>query len=535
MNDPASVLRMRAASTPDAPAYDFVDAAGKRLQALTYGELDRRAAAIAGLLAASTRPGDRVLLAFPAGLDFVAALFGCFYAGRLAVPVALPRGPRSADWARLAAIAQDCGFAAALGDNAARALLESFKPLEGRWLAMENAPKTAPTWEPPAAGAVALLQYTSGSTGTPKGVMVRHAGLVHNAQRVLRQVGPDRSTRSLSWLPHFHDMGLVGGIVMPMVGGFPASLMEPLAFLKRPLGWLRLISSGRYSASGGPSFAFAMCVERFDPEALRGVDLGCWRWAINGAEPINARVAARFIELFAPWGFRADAMSPGYGLAEATLSVTGVYERRPLLTRTVDDGTLAGRTLVGCGRVAPDLTLAVVEPASGRVLGDNEVGEIWVSDASVAAGYWNRPEETAATFGARLAAYPGREFLRTGDLGFLERGELYVTGRLKDLIIIDGRNLDPAEVEARVAAAVGLPATSALVAFTIDHAARSPELVIVIERPFFDAADLVGRVRAAVSELFHLRAERVVVVAPGAIPRTTSGKVRRRDARAALT
>jgi acyl-CoA synthetase (AMP-forming)/AMP-acid ligase II len=407
-----------------------------------------------------------------------------------------------------------------------------------------DAPETAPaaTVLPEAA----FLQYTSGSTGAPKGVVVTHANLWHNSGLIHRAFGHGPASLALGWLPPFHDMGLVGSILQPLFGGFPGVLMAPSSFLKRPLSWLQAISRFGATTSGGPNFAYDVCVSKLRPEAMEGVDLSRWRVAFNGAEPVRAATMARFAAAFAPWGFRAEAFYPCYGMAEATLIITGGRPDRPARTLRVNPDALAeghlalstgpeARELVSSGHVLGDQRLRVVDPLTHRPLPPGRVGEIWLSGPSVASGYWQRPD--GEDFAARLAGDEGESFLRTGDLGALWDGELLVTGRLKDVIIVDGANHYPQDLEwsaqqSHPALRADGGAAFALTDGAVEQVVLVHELQPAVAEADGDAA--IAAIRAALSLQHGLAAAAIVLLPPGGLPRTSSGKVRRRACRDAF-
>ena len=468
-------LRERARTEPDRLAYVFLQNGEDESGRLTVGELDRKARAIAAALnphppAPSPRgEGEtpRALLLYPPGLDFVAAFFGCLYAGVIAVPSPLPRLNRNAQ--RLQAMIADSGATIALTNAAlltkiARQLPELARL---RWLATDTIDNSlADTYLEPelSAESLAYLQYTSGSTSMPKGVMITHSNVLHNSASIHQSFGHTPDSRGLTWLPHFHDMGLIDGIIQPLYGGFPGILMLPVSFLQQPLRWLEAITRFQITHTGGPNFAYDLCVRRVNSEQRARLDLSSWRVAYNGAEPVRFETLQRFANEFRECGFRREAFYPAYGLAEATLKVTGGSSTAAPVTCTVRSDALeqhhvvetaseqdATRTLVGCGRAALDTEIEIVNIETSTHCEVNEVGEIWVRGPGVAPGYWSRPEETEAKFHARLAGATEKTYLRTGDLGFVRDGELFVTGRVKDLIIVRGRNLYPHDLELAVA------------------------------------------------------------------------------------
>ena len=520
------VLRRQAAEEPHRPAFSFLDASGTETEALTRGGLDARARTVAAALQEAGAAGERALLLHPPGLGFITSFLGCLYAGTVAVP-AYPPG-RNRPQARLRSIAADARARVVLAPasiaSGAAGLTEKVPELAGAlWIATDALdPGLADAWQETALGPAdpAFLQYTSGSTADPKGVVVTHGNLLHNEEAIRRAFGQSEASVVVGWLPLYHDMGLIGNVLQPLFSGSRAVLMAPLSFLQRPALWLEAISRYRATTSGGPNFAYDLCVRKVTEAEKAGLDLSGWTVAFNGAEPVRAETLERFAAAFAPCGFRREAFFPCYGLAEATLFVTG--------------GAPGSGEVVGCGRAAPDQTVAVVDPESGALLGTGQVGEVWVAGPSVAAGYWGRPEETERTFGARLAG-GGGPFLRTGDLGFLADGELFVTGRLKDLIILRGRNHYPQDFEWTAEASHPALRPGCGAAFSVDRDGEE-RLVILQEverRPAGDPAEIAETVRRAVAEEHEVAVEEVVLLRSGSILKTSSGKVRRAACRAA--
>ncbi len=549
----AEILDRRAAERPEKPVYTFLLDGEVESDRLSYAELAARARALAAELGGRVAPGERVLLLFPPGLELAVAFFACLYCGAVAVPAYPPRSRRALP--RLAAMVEDCR--PALGLASAAVLARSRAWFEGdlelapiAWLTLEEAAATAPsTWRPPAVdpGALAFLQYTSGSTAAPKGVMVTHANLLANQELIGRAFERHAGSVLVSWLPLYHDMGLIGNLLHTPFLGAHCVWMSPMAFLKRPARWLEAISRYQATTSGAPNFAYELAVARVPAEERARLDLSRWEVAFNGAEPVRAGTLERFAEAFAPAGFRREAFRPCYGLAEATLLVSGGGVGTPPVVRrfdarglaahradSVSDGDPSSRDLVGSGPVLAGTRVEIVDPATGLRLPPGEVGEIWVAGASVAAGYWQQPEQTVATFGARLADDAGAgTFLRTGDLGFLDSGELFITGRLKDLLIVRGRNVYPQDLE--LAAERSHPALAAggAAAFAVERGGNE-ELVLVAETGGLGDESpeaVVAAVRRALAEEHEVHAAEVVLIRAGTLPRTTSGKVQRRQCR----
>ncbi len=543
------VLRYWTEQKPDSVAFYFADGEGGE-QRLTYGQLTERSYRLASELVSRGLEGQRGLLMFPPGLDFITAFYGCLCAGMVAVPAFTPRRNRNVQ--RLQAISRDAGAQVALTvadvrDRASGMLDDTPSLRELDWLAVDELTGAAPdNWEPPEIDEeqLAVLQYTSGSTGTPKGVMLSHANIMSNVKYILYSFDPTRDGIGLSWLPTYHDMGLVGGVLQPLFFGRPNILMSPMAFLQKPIRWLRMISHYGVTISGGPNFAYDLCSQKVSAEEMEGVDLSSWEVAFNGAEPIRPTTLTAFTEKFAPFGFRPETFFPCYGMAETTLIVTGAYKSDvPVITSfdgnaldqhrviRVPSGHENERRLVGCGRIFPDEEVAIVEHETGVRLPEHQVGEIWIRSASVGQGYWNNPESTAATFRAQLSDPQAADqwFLRTGDLGFLADGQLYVTGRLKDLIIVRGVNRYPQDIERTVEQADSRLQAGAVGAFAVETD-NQERLIIVAEterRRRKDWTDVIDKVRRRVTAEHDLPPDGIVLVRFGSIPKTSSGKIQR--------
>ncbi|WP_394836410.1 amino acid adenylation domain-containing protein [Pendulispora rubella] len=538
------LLQCRAGERSSSHAYTFLADGESIAHSTTYGELDRRARVIASAMHSCARPGDRVLIVLPPGLDFIAAFFGCLYAGLVTVPVPLPQRRRGLP--RLLSIVRDCRPTVALS-NVPRP--PGFDDVH--WVSIDAIPDgTEDAWRPLPIqpGTLAFLQYTSGSTGTPKGVALTHGNLLQNERMIQRAFGQSDQSVIVGWLPPYHDMGLIGNILQPLYVGAPCIQMTPEHFLTNPLRWLSAISRYRGTTSGGPNFAFDLCVDKIAPEQRGTLDLSSWTVAFNGAEPVRKATLERFAKAFAGAGFRASAFVPCYGLAESTLLVSARTRSAPPIVRTVERAALEqGRAvlasddngavaqLVGCGPHDPAI-VKIVDPARAELRAAGEVGEIWVTGGSVAQGYWGRPEETAASFGVHLASSEGAgegPFLRTGDLGFVDDGELYVTGRLKDLIIVRGRNLYPQDIEACAEASSAEFGGGGAAAFAVEVGGEE-RLVVVEEcrtRPAEDLARAGTRVREAIASEHEVAVFALVFIRRGSLPRTTSGKVQRRACR----
>ena len=540
-------------------------------------ELDCQARSIGALLQSCIANGERALLLYPTGLEFIAAFFGCLYAGVIAVPLPPPNlAQPQRSLPRLRAIISDAQPSVVLTTSA---ILSSTEGLftqapelqKLRWVATDKvAGSLAQEWRDPAvtSNTLALLQYTSGSTAEPKGVMISHGNLLHNSAYIHRLFALVPDSVTVTWLPAFHDMGLTNGIIQPVYKGGPCYLMPPTSFLMRPVRWLQAISHYKATISGGPNFAYEMCTRRITAEQRETLDLSSWDVAYNGAEPIRADTMKQFAATFASCGFRSSAFHPCYGLAEATLLVSGGSLRNEMFrtiqvaefeqNRVVEESAPHQnvRTLAGSGHALQDTRIVIAHPESLTVCAPNEVGEIWVSGPSVTQGYWNRPEETERACRAYLKDTGEGPFLRTGDLGFMKNGELFVTGRLKDLIIISGRKFYPQDIEMTVEQSHPALRPACCAAFSVDGTGEE-QLVIAAEvepryqpairnpsngearahpngRSPLDVEAVVRAIRRAVAEEHDVRVHKVVLLRAGRIPKTTSGKVQRHACQASF-
>lgn len=540
-------------------AYTFLADGKTEAGSLTYAELDREAGRIAAWLRNYLAPGDRTLLLFPSGLEFITAFYGCLYASVIAVPLYPPR--RNRIDRRILAIANDAEAKFALTTSRilrdVRRRLENARELEHlTWLASDGdevgrhrSAGVAEFSEPrPVGDTLAFFQYTSGSTATPKGVMLSHTNLVENLAGLAACWEHTPDSVMVTWLPAFHDMGLIYGMLQPVFGGFPCYFMPPAVFFQQPLLWLQAISKYRGTHSAAPNFAYDMCVERTTSEERAALDLNDWQVSLNGAEPVRESTLTSFRRTFEPCGLRATAVCPGYGLAESTLGVTAVRKNRPTrsyrlcadsladnrVVKADDKGDQAA-TLVGCGPAMGRTQLLIVDPVSLRRSPANQVGEIWISGPSVAQGYWNRNEETRRTFQAHLTDTGEGPFLRTGDLGFLMDGELIVTGRIKDVIIVRGQNVYPQDIEFTVEQCHPALRKNSGAAFGVDIMGEE-RLVLVQEVNRSDVRSLdgdrvVGAIREAVMDHHAVPLHAVLLLRTASIPKTSSGKIQRHACR----
>ena len=542
------LLRYRALHQPGQLAFTFLQDGETASISLTYQELDRQARAIAAELQSLGVSGERALLLYPPGLEFIAAFFGCLYAGVVAVPAYPPQSNRPMP--RLQAILADSQATVVLTTtqllvNGSRRFAHAPDLEVLRWLVTDSvAGGLEDSWQETAvtSDTLAFLQYTSGSTAAPKGVMVSHGNLLHNERMIQQAFGHTEQSIVVGWLPLYHDMGLIGNVLQPLYLGRPCILMSPVAFLQKPFRWLMAISRYRATTSGGPNFAYDLCVRKITPEQRATLDLSRWEVAFTGAETVRAETLERFAAAFEPCGFRREAFYPCYGMAETTLIVSGGLKGAVPVIKTVQGGALeqnhavpasggeaGARTLVGCGKSLQEQQIAIANPETLSRCEPDEIGEIWVSGPSVAQGYWNRPEETEQTFNAYLADTYGGPFLRTGDLGFLQDGELFVTGRLKDLIIIRGRNHYPQDIELTVEQSHPALQAGCGAAFAVEVEGEERLVVVAsVERSYLRRLvvdEVVGAIRKAVSEQHELQVYAVLLLKTGSIPKTSSGKI----------
>ncbi len=559
-NPPATHLVDRlqywAAEQPNEVAFYFLADGEDDERRITYAELDRRSRAIGAELVARGLSGERVLLLYPPGLEFVEGFYGCLYAGAVATPAYPPRRNRNME--RIDTISEAARAKAALTvqdviDRTSELLRETPHLQALDWIATEHVPnELADAWKRPELkkSDLAVLQYTSGSTGAPKGVMLTHGNLMHNVSLITMAFDFTRDGSGMTWLPTYHDMGLVGGVLNPLFFGRFNVLMSPLAFLQKPVRWLRAISKYGVTISGGPNFAYDLCVDKITADQCEGLDLSRWQVAFNGAEPVRPETIQSFTNKFAPYGFRPETFYPCYGMAETTLIVTGGYKwEKPKLVpfdgKAIDErrvvllpeGAPGARYLVGCGHVLPEEEVLIVDPHTRHRLSSDQIGEIWVKSPSVGVGFFDNPEATETTFQAKLSD-PGAAgkgpYLRTGDLGFLHDEELFVTGRLKDLIIVRGVNRYPQDIERTVEHTDERIPPGSTAAFAAEILGRE-RLIIVSEAARTrdkDWGPVLDAVRRNVTLEHDIPPDAVILVRNGSIPKTSSGKIQRHACRA---
>ena len=550
------VLADKSATLPDQTAYTFLADGERESGSCTYQELDIQARAIAVQLLTKVKPGDRALLVYPytAGLEFIASFLGCLYAGVVAV-TDYPRQhikslsqyqDRIVDCQATIALTTQEFVARVKGQLVANpGLAMKLKGLP--WIASDRVDLASATqWQMPQidGDTLAFLQYTSGSTGQPKGVMVTHGNVLHNSQVIYQAFGHHNQTKILMWLPMFHDMGLIGGVMQPLFAGLPAVLMSPIALAQKPLLWLQALSKYKITTSGGPNFAYDLLCQKVTEEQRANLDLNHWSVAFTGAEPVRAETLTRFAELYKPCGFKKEAFYPCYGMAEATLFITGIdpgkhpaiaYLDKQALTQDKVVAVTAEhphvKAVVSCGHTWQGDEIIIVDPETRMPCNEDGVGEIWVRGAGIGKGYYQREELTQNTFQATLANDERKAYLRTGDLGFLKDGELYITGRIKDMMILWGRNHYPQHIEETVESCHPALRLNHGAAFSIE-ANGEEQLVVAHEVNRTDLRKLnpeevIGAIRLAVGEQNMANVFAVALLKTGSIPKTSSGKIQR--------
>ena len=532
------LLRVRADAAGDSTAYTFLEPGERDNASIAWGAVDRRSRALGATIAGRVGSDARVLIMLPPGLEFPAAFFGVLYAGGIAIPTYPPAGSRADRTSmRIRGMVADAGVSLVLACrqlHARRASLEALIPeLAGvPWLSVEDVDDgVAAEWRAPrvSPATLALLQYTSGSTAAPRGVMVSHANLLHNMGLGAALARYETDSVSVTWLPVNHDMGLINGVLQGAYSGHQTIQMAPGAFLQRPLRWLQAISRFGGTHSGGPNFAYDLCARRVSEEDRDGLDLNSWGLAYNGSEPVKRSTMENFVRVFGSCGFRWTAFRPGYGLAESTLVVTSEPAGTPPLFHPDRPNSW-----VSSGTSAGTMTVRVVDPVTLRRRNDGEVGEIWVAGDSVACGYWNKPEESAATFNAFIAESNEGPYLRSGDLGCIIGGHLFVTGRIKDVLIVRGLKHYPQDIEATAERAHAAVRPGCCAAFAVDHSGEeSVAMVAEVEPGFLPEADAhagthaMSAIRRAVADAHQLSLRAIALVPAGTLPKTTSGKLQR--------
>lgn len=559
------LCQLRAQEKPQARVYTFLVDGEEEETHMSFGGLNRWAITIASELRSLAGKGERALLLYPPGLEYIQAFFGCLYAGLTAVP-AYPPDPNRLDRTlpRLLAIIKDSGAKVILTTEmiqsmASFLIAQAPELAELEWIATDTLSLKEGEWKGPEIKSedLAFLQYTSGSTGTPKGVMLSHKNLMANLELIQTHFGNYPGAQGVTWLPPYHDMGLIGDIMGALYGSCHMTILSPLHFLQKPLRWLKAISRFGADISGGPNFAYQLCLRKVTPEDKKHLDLSTWQQAYCGAEPIARPTLDQFAEAFAPCGFRKEFLYPCYGLAEGTLLVAGNqraggYRFRHVSKKKFQDRQIALNpespkeetlTYVACGETMPGQKLHVVRPNTLEPCPDGEVGEIWLSGPSVARGYWNQPELSTQTFGAKLKSGETDRYLRTGDLGFFEKGQLFVTGRLKDLIIICGSNHYPQDIERSVEACHASIRPGCVAAFSVPVGFEE-KLVLALEvdpsRSNAASSDpttfqeISHCIVAAIGREFELDIQTISLLAKGSIPKTSSGKLQRSAVREAF-
>ena len=553
-NNLVEVACDRAASAPGDLACNFLSGTDKE-DKLTLADLDLCARALAAAIQSKGLAGERTLLLMPPGLDFIIGFWACLYAKTVAVPT-YPPDLKQLDRAlsRLAGILRDSGAKAVLTTSQVKTttnpVVEQTLGISDLvWLTPEDALAVG-DWRPSAIARddLALLQYTSGSTGHPKGVMISHGNILENTSIIAKAMKLSAGLQGVLWLPPYHDMGLIGGIIQPIISRIPIFLMAPVDFITRPLRWLTLISNRRLQATGGPNFAYDLCARKITAKQKANLDLSSWELAFTGAEPVRSTTLRSFAEEFAVCGFRSEAFFPCYGMAEATLFVSGGERgKQPTVCLVDRDGigrgevsaknSLSSVEVVGLGQPGFGVEVRIVDPDSKRVTTPDRIGEVWVAGPSVGQGYWGRPQESEQTFRARPLGYEdGPPFLRTGDLGFVRNGELFIVGRMKDMIIVNGVKYHPEDIEAVADQSHETIRFGSTAAICIDGVAGDT-LAIVAEAQTSQLSELneaAVAIRSRVTAVNGIVPEIVVFIARHTMPKTPSGKVCRNATREAL-
>ena len=551
------ILLDKSRERPQQTAYTFLADGEHESGSCTYQELDLQARAIAVELLMKVRPGDRALLVYPytAGLEFIASFLGCLYAGVIAVTDYPRQHIKSLSQYQERIV--DCQAAIILttqefADRVKGQLIANptmaLKLTALPWIASDRVdPNLSGQWQPPkiSRDTLAFLQYTSGSTGQPKGVMITHGNVLHNSEVIYKSFGHHDRTKILMWLPMFHDMGLIGGVMQPLFAGLPAVLMSPIALAQKPFLWLQALSKYQITTSGGPNFAYDLLCQKITDEQRSTIDLSHWEVAFTGAEPVRAETLEKFAELYQPCGFKPEAFYPCYGMAEATLFITGIdASQYPTITYLdkkalsedkvviVNSDSPNSKAVVSCGRTWLGDEIIIVDPETKTQCAKDGVGEIWAAGTGIGRGYWQREEQTANTFQATLGDRTDKTYLRTGDLGFIKDGELYITGRIKDMMILWGRNHYPQHIEETVETCHPALRLNHGAAFSVEIDGEE-QLVVAHEINRSDlrklnAEEVIGAIRLAVGEQNMANVFAVMLLKTGSIPKTSSGKIQRR-------
>ncbi|MBS1518088.1 MAG: SDR family NAD(P)-dependent oxidoreductase [Bacteroidetes bacterium] len=546
------LLRLRADDQPDKTAFVFLRDGETEDGSFTYSELDIRAKSIAEKLQEEGLSGERALLIYESGLEYLDSFFGCIYSGVISVPLHPPGKNKSLS--RISAIAKDSdsriilstsGICEELKDDFEKdAVLKDLKWITTETISNDRSQK----WKNPGIKpeTLAYLQYTSGSTGIPKGVMVNHRNLLTNLNIIDKSHPHDDNSVMVTWLPIHHDMGLIYGILLPFYCGYPCYFMTPQAFVQKPFRWLSAISKYKGTHNAAPNFAFELCVNKISPEQKKSLDLSSWTTAMNAAEPVRAETIERFSGYFSECGFKINYFSPGYGLAEGTLILSTTFTKDTPVMKRFDDDSLEKNHIakpsdtkdekskihVGHSHSIADTRIAIVDPVSLLECREGEVGEVWASGLSIAQGYWKRKDATEETFNAHIKDTNEGPFLRTGDLGFIFENELYITGRHKDLIIIRGQNHYPQDIEYTVESSHPALRLGCVAAFSLDSEGEEHlGIVQEVQKNFindFDLDDVVKSIRKSVSEEHDLQVHSITLIRPGTVPKTSSGKIQRK-------
>lgn len=552
------LLRDRTEKFTHQNAYTFLADGETESGRLTYGQLDQQARAIATEIRRHVPPGANVLVVYPytAGLEFIAAFFGCLYAGVVAVTDNPPRSSQGLDKLQKRIELSQAKIALTTQPllSHIQGLLKKVPELAPKfqqlpWITTDTLNlNLGESWFPPDINpeTLAFLQYTSGSTGTPKGVMVTHHNVLHNSEMIYQAFEHSQNSQGLIWLPLFHDMGLIGGVIQPLYGAFPVTLMSPVALVQKPMNWLKAISRYQATTSGGPNFAYDLLWRQATPGEIKKLDLSSWEVAFSGAEPIRAETLDNFAKTFAPCGFRREAFYPCYGMAETTLFISGGRKADVPVIRYIDRTALeenkvmavasdhpSAKAVVGCGYGWLGDEIVIANPDTLTPCHEEEVGEIWLRGAGIGLGYWNNPEESDRTFQAKLGN--DGPFLRTGDLGFLQNGELFITGRIKEIMILWGRNHYPQHIEQTVESCHPMLRPGCGAAFSVEIEGEE-RLIIAheVQRQFLrklNPEEIIGAIRQAIADRHLADVFAVVLLKTGSLPKTTSGKVQRQGCR----